>query len=355
MTTYNEILKAMKDSFYESAGENVKNLSDLEARFKAVAGEIFSLSCYGDYILKQAFPQSAAGEYLEKHAALRGITRKTAAAAVGELSFSMEEAREEDVTVPAGTVCSSEEDVYIQFSTDAEAVIPAGSTAVTVAATALGSGAEYNVPAGVVTVMVNPPEYISAVTNASAFTGGADDEADASLRERVLSSYSALNNCINEKSVRELVLTLEDVTDALPRLGDDGAVNLYLKTKSGEISESLQEEVADLLGFASICGIEINCIEAEAKSFDVSVLVHMHTGYEEESVLSAVRAAVTDFCAAEKIGKSMNSAAIASAVYPCDGVRFVDIVIDGSASGTMSCGTGEYLVLGELEVLADEQ
>ncbi|MCD7723319.1 MAG: baseplate J/gp47 family protein [Clostridiales bacterium] len=353
MTTYNEILTAMKNAFFESSGENVSHLSDFEERLKAVASEIFSLSCYGDYILKQAFAQSATGEYLEKHAALRGITRKTAASAAGELVFSLDEALDEDVQIPAGTVCSCADDIYIQFATDSDAVISAGETSAAVGATALGSGKEYNALPGTVTVMVNPPEYVSGVTNESAFSGGTDDESDSSLRERLISSYSAVNNCVNEKSVRELLLTLEEITDALPRIGDNGELNVFLKTKSGEISEELKTQVEELLYFAAICGVQINCEEAAAKSFNVAISVNVLTGYDEESVLSAVKDAAVQFCAGEKIGKSLNSSALASAVYPCDGVKFADIVLAGSTAGTLSCGTGEYLVLGDISVVAN--
>ncbi len=76
--TYDEILNSMKIEFAGEKGEAVKELSDIEARFKAVASEIYSVSAYGDYIMKQSFPQTATGEFLDRHEELRSITRKTA-------------------------------------------------------------------------------------------------------------------------------------------------------------------------------------------------------------------------------------------------------------------------------------
>ncbi len=46
--TFMEILDEMKTAFCREKGEAVKNLSDLEARFKAVAAEIYSVCVYGE-------------------------------------------------------------------------------------------------------------------------------------------------------------------------------------------------------------------------------------------------------------------------------------------------------------------
>ena len=39
--TYDEILNNMKNAFYEKSGENVDLMSDLGARFQAVASELY--------------------------------------------------------------------------------------------------------------------------------------------------------------------------------------------------------------------------------------------------------------------------------------------------------------------------
>ena len=98
--TYDEILNNMKNAFYEKSGENVDLMSDLGARFQAVASELYSLSCYGDYILRQSFPQTASGTELDYHAALRDITRKSASKSSGELTFYVDEPIETELTVP---------------------------------------------------------------------------------------------------------------------------------------------------------------------------------------------------------------------------------------------------------------
>ncbi|MDE6124700.1 MAG: baseplate J/gp47 family protein, partial [Eubacterium sp.] len=213
--TYNEILDSMKAAFQQEKGEPVANLSDLELRFKAVASEIYSVCAYGDYIFRQGFPQTATGMYLDRHAQLRSITRKKAARASGELTFSLSEAASKSVTIPAGTICSAAGRPFIQFATDKRAIISAGRLSVSVPATALRTGQEHNVEAGCVIDMVNPPDYVFSVTNDEAFTGGWNDESDEALRERILSSYSSRKNAVSAEGVREILLSLDEITDAL--------------------------------------------------------------------------------------------------------------------------------------------
>ena len=146
--TYNNILNSMRTAYFEECGFEPAASSDLELRFKAVASEIFSAYSYAQFVLKQGFPQTATGEYLDMHAQLRGIERKTATRALGKLLFSIAEPLESDVSIPKNTVCASASRSFVQFATDEAAVIPAGQTSVSVNASAIASGAQFNCPSG---------------------------------------------------------------------------------------------------------------------------------------------------------------------------------------------------------------
>ena len=58
-----------------------------------------------DWVGRQCFPQTAQGDYLDKHAQLRGLERRAATAAVGVLSFETDHPPEADLSIPEGTVC----------------------------------------------------------------------------------------------------------------------------------------------------------------------------------------------------------------------------------------------------------
>ncbi len=348
--TYNEILNNMKTAFFSEKGESVEEFSDLEMRFKAVASEIYAVSAYGSFILRQGFPQTATGEYLDRHAALRSITRKKASCATGSLTFSLAEPIRDSVAVPKGTICSVEGSPYIQFSTDSEAVIPYEESSVTVRATAVKSGEEYNVGAGQVTVMVNPPDCVVSVTNASPFMGGNYDESDEALRERILSSYRSVKSGVNAASLRETILTLDGVSDAFVSAGGEGIMNVCLKTLSADIPQELKDKVSDLLGFASLCGIELNFIQASEQPFDVIAEVKALSGYDTEKIKGQTEKKIREFCSSGKIGQSYTASAIAAACRDIEGIEYIDVFISSDESGVVSCKSTQYLRLKKTEV-----
>lgn len=45
----------MRSAFYDECGENIKNYSETDMKFKAVASEIYAAAANADFVLKQAF------------------------------------------------------------------------------------------------------------------------------------------------------------------------------------------------------------------------------------------------------------------------------------------------------------
>ncbi len=303
-TTYNEILNTMRNAYYEKCGEKAELHSDIGARFQAVASELFSLACYGDYILKQAFVQSATGEHLDFHAELRGIKRKTPSKAEGELVFSITEPSQENIEIPFGTVCSVYGKPFIQFETTENAVLFAGQTEVSVPSRALREGSEYNAEAGSVSVMVNPPSGIESVTNASAFCGGCNEENDTALRKRILESYRIPQTGYSPKSVRELILKNEEVLDCAV-LFQNSKYTVYAKTKSGEISNELTRAVRDSLVLLELTPYTLRVLPAEALEFGLTVEIKASLE-DREKAISQLEKKITELCGGLTIGENLN-------------------------------------------------
>ena len=53
-STYNEILQNMKAVYNKEIGREIAENSIDEKKLEAIASELYGLSCYGDFILKQA-------------------------------------------------------------------------------------------------------------------------------------------------------------------------------------------------------------------------------------------------------------------------------------------------------------
>mgnify|MGYP004520142699 FL=1 len=195
MKEVSEIYRGMLDVFTEKTGFSMEDSADLAVRLYAAAAQLQTLYIYADWALAQSFPQTAAGEYLDRHAALRGLARKAGEKAHGVLRFRIDLAREDDVSIPAGTVCSTAG--LVRFVTLEDAVIEAGSLYADAPAQAEAAGSAGNAAVQTVTVLTQAPVGVAGVTNPAAFVGGSDGETDEALRQRVLDSFVRLPNGAN--------------------------------------------------------------------------------------------------------------------------------------------------------------
>ncbi len=343
--TYNDVLNEMKNAFYNECGKSVSEFSDIDMRFKAVASEIFSVASFGNYIFKQGFPQTASGVHLDRHAKLRGITRKKPSFAKGVLTFRIDKASEQDIIIPKGTVCASKNLPYIQFATDEEGTIIRGYESVKINATALKTGNDYNVIDNEVTVMVNPPQYVSSVNNDEMFKGGLDEESDDSLRKRIFSSYNVARNGVNLQSVREVLTNIDFVVDAIAFADENGKLNVCIKTPNDYLPQDVKDEAAKLLGFAEFCNVPINFISAKSKQFIVNVEAKVNSGYDIAKIEKEIKKRVKRCCNNSRIGESISLSLISSSLYGIDGVQYFNVTSEYAKEGAINCKKTEYLDL----------
>ena len=130
--TVDEIYSQMAQTFQTETGLALAGDGDMAVRLYAVAAQIYALYVQADWVARQAFPQTAEGEYLDLHAQLRSLERKEATRAVGTLRFTAGEASENDRAIPLGTVCMTAG--LVRFETIQAAVLSAGATQVDVPA-----------------------------------------------------------------------------------------------------------------------------------------------------------------------------------------------------------------------------
>lgn len=348
-TTYNEILNKMKTAFYEKCGENVDLMGDIGARFQTVASELFSLYCYGDFILKQAFVQTASGQYLDYHAALRDMKRKSPSNACGELMFSIPEVSQDNIVIPEGTICSMAGYPYIQYKTTEEALIKAGELSATAGASAIEAGSAYNAKRGSITVMVNPPSGVAAVTNIEEFTGGCNNETDESLRKRILSSYSVPPTGVSVESIRECILKIDDVLDCLVMNYDGLFMPVYLKTKKESLDAQLTDDIENALMIAKITGCETYLCLAEPKNFDLNIDITLAADYSTGTE-QKIREIVLNYTDSLRIGETLNLSRISYALCAADGIEYCEISSRDAADNLISCDYASYLKLNNLTV-----
>ena len=195
MRSIETIYEKLLADFARRAGFTPEAGCDLAVRLWAAAAELQALEIQADWVLDQSFPQTAQGVYLDRHGAMRGLKRLGATRSGGTLRFSVGAPPVMDVTIPAGTVCMTAEEVRVR--TSEEAVISAGALYADAPAEAVEAGTGGNVVPGAVRFLTACPTAVTAVTNPGAFTGGAGEEDDETFRARILESYRRLPNGAN--------------------------------------------------------------------------------------------------------------------------------------------------------------
>lgn len=320
--TYDEILGTMKDKFRELSGAEADDASDVGIRMKVLAGQIFSLVSQSNWLLKQLFPQTAEGKYLDMHAETHAIVRKSVSKATGTLNFSRQTVLQYNVQIPAGTVCGIQGSGK-QFVTTQEAVLQAGTLGVNVPAQAAEGGAEYNAAANTITVMINPPQGIAAVTNTLPFSGGGAEESDESLRKRLLESYGETSNGANAAYYRETALKFDEVASAavLPRVRGRGTVDVVIKTRSITPSAELISKVTAEIQKNREIGTDVLVRGPAVKKLDVSADISVKNGYILSDVISKCKDAVNEYFGSLQIGDDLLRAALGSIIFSVEGVQ----------------------------------
>ena len=233
MKTTEEIYQSLLAAFAQRAGFTPEADCDLAVRLYAAAAEIYSLYVQGEWVVRQCFPQTAEGEYLDRHAQLRGLERKEPVAARGVVRFSGEISENTDRPIPAGTVCMTAG--LIRFETIEDGLLAAGQAHVDVPVQALVPGISGNVAAGTILSMAVAPAGISACSNPSPCQGGVDREGDEQLRQRVLDTFQRLPNGANAAWYEQTAMGHEGVAAAraVGRARGIGTVDVYIATAAG--------------------------------------------------------------------------------------------------------------------------
>ena len=321
MREIEEIYEELMEGFAARAGVRPDDDCDLAVRLYAAAAQIQALSIQTDWVLSQSFPQTAQGEFLDSHAQLRGLTRTAAVKAVGTLRFEVDTTPAADLTVPAGTVCMTAENV--RYQTLEEAVLPVGELAVETAAEAVEAGAAGNTAAHTVVLMAAMPGGIVRCTNPTAFVGGREAESDESLRSRVLESYQRLPNGANAAFYEQVAMGHQGVAAAVAvgRARGIGTVDVYVSTPAGLPSAELLEEIrADLQAKREIA-VDVQVLSPAAEEVAVTAELLPKEGVAFETVETAAREALENWFTGEKLGQPVHMAELTRLLYEVDGVE----------------------------------
>jgi len=318
MRTIDEIYGEMVDDYEAESGLALHDGGDMSLRLHAVAAQVCALENQLEFTRRQAFPQTAEGEYLDRHAAVRALQRGSAVCARGTVRFYVDEGAESDIPVAAGVLCT--DGAGTQFVTTESGVIPAGELWCELECAAVEAGEAGNVPAGAVCAMPLPPVGVAGCVNTAAFTGGSAGESDESLRARILASYSSLPNGANAAYYETQALAVDGVAavEVIPKARGTGTVDIYVASASGLPDAGVVEAVrARLAALRGIC-VDIAVAAPEGSQVDVAIAL---SAADFAAARAGVQAALEAYFSGKLLGKGVCLAALTSLVFAVPGVK----------------------------------
>lgn len=201
-------------------------------------------------VIMAIFPEWAEGEYLDAHARMRGLSRRSAVAAAGVLSIT----GTPGAVIPEGSrfsTPSAEDRPAAEYATLSDVTIGSlGNVAVSVQCTQTGPAGN-TAPDTVVLVSGRLPT-VTSVTNPEAITGGAAEESDESLRERIMEYDKTQGESFvgSASDYRRWALSVDGVggVTVLDANDGQGTVTLIITDTDGlPASETLCDDVYDAI------------------------------------------------------------------------------------------------------------
>lgn len=188
---------------------------------RVLAGGLWGLYGYAEWLDRQKWPDLCEGEYLDWHGARWDVTRKPAQAASGTVRFTGVNGTE----IPAATIVQRADGV--QYTTLALGAIAAGQALIAVDAVLPGS--DGNALVDTALTLIVPIAGINSVASSStALAAGSDLESDEAYRARILLRVRQVPHAGAKHDYEAWALEVPGVTRAwvYPLEGGDGTVTV---------------------------------------------------------------------------------------------------------------------------------
>ena len=326
MITLEDIYQGLAAEFQARTGKTAGSSSELAVRFYAVAAQIYSLYVQGEWTRRQCFPQTALGENLDKHAQLRGITRRQAVRATGTVRFYVSQPQETGTEIPEGTVCMTA--AGVRFLTTRAVEVDAGKMYADAPVIADETGSAGNVGANAIVFMALPPMRIVACANPEPLTNGADEEGDDELRVRVLATYQRLANGANNAFYRQAAMSFNEVAavTVLPKYKGVGTVGVVPAARGGMPGQELLEEMQAYFDRVREIACEVQVMPPAEHKVELELTLWVKEDRDFDTVADAVRRTLTDWFNGERLGQPLLRAQLISLVFGVDGVANCEFV-----------------------------
>lgn len=280
--------------------------------------QIYQALLYVDRAGKQDLLKYSYGGFMDNLAALKGISREPAKAAVVKVRFTLSGLRPSPVAIPAGTRVTNGE---LYFETNEYAEIAAGKESIDLICTCQREGKSGDgLMAGDINILVDPIAYVKSVVNLEESSGGADIESDDSLAERIYIAPSKYSVAGPEEAYRYWVKTFNSsITDVYIDSENPTEVLVEFIMNDGELpSESVIDSLRDYLKDKNIRPLTDQVIVKAPGTvdyaLDIKYYINRSDSAQAKTIQNAVETAVENFIVWQrsKIGRDINPSKLTS-------------------------------------------
>lgn len=301
------------------------------------------------------------GIYLDYHAAGYGMERKGASYASGTVTVT----GSPNTVIPAGflfAVPASGDNAAITFSTLEEATISTdGTVDIPVQATEAGTGG--NVAADTIVIMASPTIIgINRITNSSAITGGAAEEEDDALRQRIKerleSADASFVGC--DADYKRWAKEVEGVGEVIviPEWDGAGTVKVVVFDANGQPANA--KTVGDVLDYIvspddrdsrkAPIGATVTIVAPTETKINVACNITFERGANHTTVIAAIKTRLNAYFDQAREAGAIKRNKIGSTIIGTDGVADYDtLLINDNKFNSIAVAKDEYPTLGSLQ------
>lgn len=191
------------------------------------------------YAASQNLVDFASAPVLDYLGQLVGVSRLASSAATVTIEFTLVTGHG-GVTIPQGTRVSTTDGVAV-FETTIDEIVSAGASTATVEAVCIDEGSAGNGYAvGTITEIMDPLAFVSEATNTDISGGGAEQEDDEALRERIKLAPASFSNAGSRGAYEFFALSASPSIIDVAVLGPPdiapGQVEIYPLMEDGSVT-----------------------------------------------------------------------------------------------------------------------
>lgn len=287
---------------------------------EATSTEIEKLYYYSLENLKEAIDDAVTSAF--------GFTRNKATYAYGEVTIVLNSILTQPLTVNRGTLFSSSNPVYEQqYRTKDSYQIPKGTQTFNLPVYCTVPGTYGNIPANVIDT-VSDLSAIASVTNTQGFMTGKDEESAEDVKLRFRQMIQSLSRGTNQ-SLIYATESIPDIANAYEYETTYGTVVLYCNDANGDLSEDLQQQVADKVAQYKPAGIQVIVFPTHKTLVSMNVGIQVSdSNLMSDDFLSYVSKLINNYVNGYTIGQPMYYNDIVQMIMDISDYGIVDTKIE---------------------------